>query len=85
MNVDEIIKKINHKIERDSRRVEEYRAREKKGNLSTSGHWSKGYYEGYVSALNSILFLIEKEQGVLGSEEVINKEEEENGNTKRVI
>lgn len=48
-------------IERNSEILEHKKATI---NPSIYGEWSKGYYEGYLNALDSVLFRLEKEGGI---------------------
>lgn len=53
MSKEKAVARIKHRIERCSKRIEEY-AKEKE-NLSIHGYWSLGYFEGKKSVLEEIL------------------------------
>lgn len=61
MTREAIQKRIQHMIERNSEILEHKKATI---NPSIYGEWSKGYYEGYLNALDSVLFRLEKEGGI---------------------
>ena len=50
---EKVIRKIKHKIERYSKRIENYE--KGKETLSKHGYWSLGYFQGRLSLLEEIL------------------------------
>ena len=53
MSKEKAVTRIKHRIERCSKRIEEYA--KQKENLSIHGYWSLGYFEGRKSVLEEIL------------------------------
>lgn len=59
---DKCIRKIKRKIARYEKRIADYNAKIKNGDLNEHGHWSLGYFEGRKSVLEEILDELEVEE-----------------------
>lgn len=57
MNLDFIKKTVLHKIERNENIIKDFK--DDRDKLSKHGEWSLGYREGYVSAMECVLGMIE--------------------------
>lgn len=86
-NKEKTVTRIKHKIEKYSKRIEDYENR--KENLSIHGHWSLGYFEGRKSILEEILDeLNESPESVLhqlksNQEKVKDSNDEKNNKVKQ--
>lgn len=54
---DKLIKRINHRIDRNKERINDLDKRRDK--LSVHGHWELGYFEGIDSELDNLIGIVE--------------------------